>query len=155
VEESWREGRHTDSRHGGERETVALRMGAGATPRSTRQAGRHRRRRRLRRCRGNCERGGQGRRHNQTPRSSTMARFGCRGEALDHGGIWAPRGMRDCALSRPRGDGKADEAGLDLGATGAAEGEQSPGGSHERGNLGVGTWPLRGDEEGGGRRARA
>src|SRR5688572_23155938 len=87
-----------------------------------------------------------------------MARFGCRGEALGPGGVWAPRGMRGCALSvlsRPHGDGKADEAGLDLGATGATEGEKSPGGSHERGNLGVGTRPLRGDEGGGGRRARA
>lgn len=36
----------------------------------------------------------------------------------DHGGIWAPRGTRGralSALSRPHGDGKADEAGRDLG----------------------------------------
>jgi hypothetical protein len=74
------EGRHTDSRHGGERETVALRMGAGATPRSTSQADRHRRRRRLWRAQGELRAGRTG----AKAQSDTAL--------LDNGEIWVPWG---------------------------------------------------------------
>jgi hypothetical protein len=50
---------------------------------------------------------------------------------------------------------EAKERRMEPGTTGATEGEQSSGGSHERGNLGGGDAALQGDEGGGGRQARA
>jgi hypothetical protein len=65
---------------------------------------------------------------------------------MRQGRIWGTNAIFEELVGKERVVGKEDEAGLGLGATGAAEGEQSPGGSHQRGNLGVETRPLREDE---------